>query len=92
MCVFRYLQTPPVMAEGVVINSDDIEFHDWSQSNSYAHFWFFPDVENSPMLKLAIEKAIKKSPHYDSSGNLFGHGLRKHQFVGFVSSNTKSND
>ncbi len=23
-----------VMAEGVVINSDDIEFHDWSQNNS----------------------------------------------------------
>ena len=80
-----------VMAEGVVINSNDIEFHDWSQNSSYAHFWFCPDVENSPMLKLAIEKAIKKSPHHDSSGNLFGHGLRKHQFVGFVSSNTKSN-
>jgi hypothetical protein len=63
-----------VMAEGVVINSDDIKFHDWSQNNSYAHFWFCPDVENSPMLKLAIEKAIKKSPRHDSSGNLFGHG------------------
>jgi hypothetical protein len=45
------------------------------------------------MLKLAIERAIKKSPHYNLAGNLFNvdHGKRKHQCVGFVSSYTKSN-
>ena len=37
-----------VMAEGVVINSDDIEFHDWSQNNSYAHFWFVLMLKTLP--------------------------------------------
>jgi hypothetical protein len=54
-------------------------------------FGFVLMLKNSPMLKLAIERAIKKFPHHDSSGNLLGHDLRKHWFVGFVSSNTKSN-
>jgi hypothetical protein len=42
------------------------------------------------MLKVAIERAIEKSPHYDLPGNLFNvdHGIHKHQFVGFVSSFT----
>jgi hypothetical protein len=42
------------------------------------------------MLKVAIERALKKSPHYDLAGNLFNvdHGIHKHQFVGFVSSYT----
>jgi hypothetical protein len=45
------------------------------------------------MLKVAIETAIKKSPHYDLAGNLFNvdHGICKHQFVGFVSSYTRFN-
>jgi hypothetical protein len=45
------------------------------------------------MLKVAIERAIKKSPHYDLAGNLFNvdHGIHKHQFVVFVSSYTRSN-
>ncbi len=45
------------------------------------------------MLKLAIERAIKKSPHYNLAGNLFNvdHGIQKHQFIGFVSSYAKSN-
>jgi hypothetical protein len=45
------------------------------------------------MLKIAIERAIKKSPHYDLPGNLFNvnHGIHKHQFVGFVSSYTRLN-
>jgi hypothetical protein len=45
------------------------------------------------MLKHVIERAIKKSPHYNLAGNLFNvdHGIHKHQFVGFDSSYTKSN-
>jgi hypothetical protein len=45
------------------------------------------------MLKVAIERAIKKYPHYDLAGNLFNvdHGICKHQFVGFVSSYTRFN-
>jgi hypothetical protein len=46
-----------------------------------------------PMLKVAIERAIKKSPYYDLAGNLFNvdNGIHKHQFVGFVSSYTQLN-
>jgi hypothetical protein len=38
------------------------------------------------MLKVAIERAIEKAPHYDLAGNLFNvdHEIYKHQFVGFV--------
>ncbi len=45
------------------------------------------------MLNLAIEKAIKKSPHYNSAGNIFNmdNGIHKYQFVGFVSSYSRSN-
>ncbi len=44
------------------------------------------------MLKVAIERAIEKSPHYDLAGNLFNadHEIYKH-FVGFVSSYTQVN-
>jgi hypothetical protein len=44
------------------------------------------------MLKIAIKRAIQKSPHYDLAGNLFNvdHGIHKYQFVEFVSSYTKS--
>jgi hypothetical protein len=43
--------------------------------------------------KVAIERAIKKSPHCDLAGNLINvdHGIYKHQFVGFVSSYTRFN-
>ena len=43
------------------------------------------------MLKIAIEKAIKKLPHNDLAGNFFNvdQGIHKHQFVGFVSSYTR---
>ncbi len=80
-------------ASDVVVESDNIEFYDWSLHNSHVHFWFCDDIEKCPMLKRAIERAIKKSPHYDLAGNLFNvnHGIHKHQFVGFLSSYTKSN-
>ncbi len=82
-----------VKARDVVLDSDDIEFYDWIFHNSHGHFWSCDDIEQCPMLKLAIEKAMKKLPHYDLAGNLFcvDHGIDKHQFVGFVSSHTKSN-
>jgi hypothetical protein len=45
------------------------------------------------MLKVVIERAIEKSPHYDLAGNLFNvdHVIHKHQFVGFISSYTQFN-
>ncbi len=82
-----------VKASAVVVKSDDIDFFDWSLNNSCAYFWSCDDIEKCPMLKIAIERAIKKSPCYDLAGNLFNvdHGMRKHQFVGFLSSYTKFN-
>jgi hypothetical protein len=45
------------------------------------------------MFKVAIERAIKKLPHYDLAGKLFNvdNEMHKHQFVGFVSSYTQLN-
>jgi hypothetical protein len=48
-----------VKARDVVVNNDDIKFYDWSFHNSHAHFWSCDDIGKYPMLKLAIEKAIK---------------------------------
>jgi hypothetical protein len=82
-----------VKASDVVVESDDIEFYDWSLHNSCAHFWSCDNIGKCPMPKHAIKRAIKKSPHYNLAGNLLNvdHGIQKHQFVGFVSSYTKSN-
>ncbi len=80
-------------ASAIVVKSDDIDFYDWSLCNSGAHFWSCDDIRKCPMLKLAIERVITKSPHYSLAGNLFNvvHGIHKHQFVGFIPSYTKSN-
>jgi hypothetical protein len=45
------------------------------------------------MLKVPIERAIKKSPHYDLARNRFnvGNRIHNHQFVGFISSYTQLN-
>ncbi len=80
-------------ASSVVVECDDIEFFDWSLHNSCTNFWSCDDIRKCPMLKVAIERAIKKLPHYDLAGNLFNvdNGIHKHQFVGFVSSYTQLN-
>ncbi len=80
-------------ASDVVVRSDDIEFYDWSLHNSCAYFWSCDDIGKCPVLKIAIERAIKKSPHYNLAGNLFNlhHEIHKHQYVGYVLSYTKSN-
>ncbi len=82
-----------VKASAVVVKSDNIEFFDWSLHNSCAYFWSCDDIRKCPMLKVVIERAIKKSPHYYFAGNHFNvdHGICKHQFVGFVSSYTRFN-
>ncbi len=79
-----------VKSSSVVVECDDIDFFDWSLHNSCTYFWSCNDIGKCPMLKVAIERAIEKSPHYDLAGNLFrvDHGIYKHQFVGFVSSYT----
>jgi len=83
-----------VKAKEVVTDIDDVEFEDGCSTNTHAHFWYCADVLKSPLLKMAIENAIKKLPNTDLSEYLFdsSHDIREHQFVGFVSSDTtKSN-
>ncbi len=80
-------------ASSVVVKCDDIELFDWSLHNCCTYFWSCDNIGKCPMLKVAIERAIKKSPHYDLAGNLFNvdNGIHKHQFVGFISSYTQFN-
>ncbi len=80
-------------ASSVVVECDDIDFFDWSLHNSCAYFWSCDDIGKCEMLKVAIERAIKKSPQYDLAGNLYNvdNGIHNHQFVGFISSYTQLN-
>ena len=50
-----------VKASSVVVKCDDIEFFDWSLRNSCTYFWLCDDIGKCPMLKVAIERAIKTS-------------------------------
>jgi hypothetical protein len=69
-----------VKASSVVVECDDIEFFDWRLHNSCAYFWSCDDIGKCPMLKVAIERAIKKLPYYDLACNLFNmdNGIHKH--------------
>ncbi len=80
-------------AKSVVVEYDDIYFFDWSLNNSSAYFWSCDDILKCSVLKLAIERALEKSPHYALAHKIFNedHGIPKHQFAGFVSSNSEKN-
>jgi hypothetical protein len=70
---------------------DDIELVDWTTTNKFARLWFCEDIHHSSILKLAIKKAIQKSPNWNLSNKLFEDDSNdeKNQFVGFVSSHKK---
>jgi hypothetical protein len=70
---------------------DDIELVDWTTTNKFASLWFWEDIHHSSILKLAIMKAIQKSPNWNLSSKLFedDSNEEKNQFVGFVSSHKK---
>jgi hypothetical protein len=71
---------------------DDIELDDWTATNQYARLWLCcEDIHHSSILKLAIKKAIQKSPNWNLSRKLFydDSNNEKNQFVGFVSSHKK---
>jgi hypothetical protein len=70
---------------------DDIELVDWTTTNKFATLWFCEDIHHSSILKLAIKKAIHKSPNWNFSSKLFEDDLNdeKNQFVGIVSSHKK---
>jgi hypothetical protein len=68
-----------------------IELDDWTTTNQFAKLWFCEDIHHSPILKLAIKKAIQKSPNRNLSSKLFqdDSNNEKNQFVAFVSSHKK---
>ncbi len=70
---------------------DDIELVHWTTINQFARLWFCEDVHHPSILKLAIKKAIQKSPNWNLSSKLFQDDSNdeKNQFVGFVSSHKK---
>jgi hypothetical protein len=81
-----------VQAQNVVFFPlDDIEFVDWTTTNKFARLWFCEDIHHSSILKLAIKKAIQKSPNFNLSSKLFEDDSNdeKNQFVGFVSSHKR---
>ena len=46
---------------------DDPEFTQWCRVSRYARFWHCTNLQQSPILKLAIDKSLNKSmsPHYE---------------------------
>ncbi len=75
---------------------DDIEFFEWTCTNKYGRLWYCPNISQSPILRRAIKKTIKKSWNYDTQSSLFdiesdGLERRCNQFVGFVTSHRKGN-
>jgi len=82
------VQVPATM---VVHRHDDIEFFDWANANASHSLWFCNDILQSPVLRTAILKAIKKSSH-SHIGPTFLEPEEvnlKYHFMGFVASNTK---
>ena len=81
-----------IQAQNVVFwPLDDIELVDWTTTNKFARLWFCGDIHHSSIFKLAIKKAIQKSPNWNLSSKLFEDDSNdgKKQFVGFVSSHKK---
>jgi hypothetical protein len=64
---------PKVQAQNVVFwPLGDIELVDWTTTNKFARLWFCEDIHHSfILLKLAIKKAIQKSPNWNLSSKLF---------------------
>ncbi len=78
-----------VLAKKFTFNIDDPELRKWSRANQFAWIWHCKDLRNSPILKLAIEKAINKTEHHNKEKDLFRDENHDDgqidQFVGFVS-------
>ncbi len=55
-----------VQAQNVIFwPLDDIELVDWTTTNKFARLWFCEDIHHPFILKLAIKKAIQKSPNWN---------------------------
>ncbi len=50
-------------ATSALTNIDDIEFWDWAGRNQFSYLWYCNNISKSPMLQIAIGKALRKSCH-----------------------------
>ncbi len=78
-------------ATSAVTNIDDIEFWDWARKTRSHSLWYCNNISKSPMLKIAVVKALRKSCHDNTVSMEFFEGITtsKIQFMGFVSQHTK---
>jgi hypothetical protein len=78
-------------ATSAVTTIDDIEFWDWAGRTRSHSLWYFDDISKSPMLLIAVEKALRKSCHDKMVSTKFFKGITtsKIQCMGFVSQHTK---
>ncbi len=74
-----------------VTNIDDIKFWDWAGRTRSHSLWYCNNISKSPMLKIAVEKALRKSCHDSIVSTEFFEGITisKNQFMGFISQQTK---
>jgi hypothetical protein len=72
-------------------NMDDIEFWDWAGRTRSHSLWYCNNISKSPMLQIAVGKALRKSCHDHLVSMEFFEGITKLkiQFMGFVSQHTK---
>ena len=60
-----------VLAANIIISINDIELNKWAVDNKFARCWYCQDLCNCSVLKVAIKKAIHKSPHDVQQRHLF---------------------
>jgi hypothetical protein len=80
-----------VCTTSAVPNIDDTEFLDWAWRTRSHSLWYCNNIRESPMLKIAVEKVLRKSWHNNMVSTEFFEGITtsKTQFMGFVSQHTK---
>jgi hypothetical protein len=80
--------TAEVRAANVMLSIDNIELNEWAVNNKFSRSWYCQDLRNCSILKIAIKKAIHKSPHDVQQRHLFPDKEegQETQFSGFVSS------
>jgi hypothetical protein len=78
-------------ATSALTNIDDIEFWDWARRTRFHSLWYCNSISKSPMLRIAVGKALRKSCHDHLVSTKFYEGITKSkiQFMGFVSQHTK---
>jgi hypothetical protein len=78
-------------ATSAVTNIDDNEFWDWAGRTRSHSLWYCDNISKSPMLHVAVEKALRKSCHDNMVSREFFEGITtsKIQFMSFVSQHTK---